>query len=287
MIEHYATESGGSVKVKSLQGSASVSFSYSNPKDTLSLWCRVQPQSHPHLVDVMIGNLCERFSPCVLAVFSEDTAVRFQPKHRNLYRVWTNRNHSVYSESTSHRNLFSHICSFAGAMQNTDFVKVMWEPHSGNEEILFYENRAVMSWLRERCSPMEFIAEKESCDYSLKRTASDCVEALVDAANESLMWLDSENQAAFGAALDEIYRRQKREDGFDVRYAYIQEFCTAIALPAVVRLGMEHPFTKGIWDSFCRYTSSYLTDCRDLLDDYRAVWDEKRQISENMDGAST
>jgi len=199
-----------------------------------------------------------------------------------LYRVWSNRNHSVYSPSTTHRNIFSHICSFAGAMQNTDFVK--WEQDDG---ILFYENRAVMSWLRERCSPMEFIAEKESCDYRLKRTASDCVEALIDSANTALMWLDHNNQEAFGAALDEIHRRQSKEDGFDVRYAYIQEFCTAVALPAVVRLGMEHPFTRGIWDSFCRYTSSYLTDCRDLLDDYRAVWEEKRLISESLDGEST
>lgn len=287
MIQHYATEGGGSVKVKSLSGSASVSFSYSNPVDTLSLWCSVQPQSDPHLAGVMISSLCERYSPCVLAVFSKDTAIRFQPKHSNLYRVWSNRNHSVYSESTSHRNLFSEICSFAGAMQNTDFVKVMRESDNRNEEILFYENRAVMGWLRERCSPMEFIAEKESCDYLLKRTASECVEALVDAANESLLWLNHQNQAAFGAALDEILTRQRREKGFDVRYAYIQEFCTAIALPAVVRLGMDHPFTRGIWESFCRYTTSYLTDCRDLLDDYRAVWDEKRVISENLDGEST
>lgn len=283
MIEHYATESGGSVKVKSLQGSANVSFSYSNPKDTLSLWCSVQPHSNPHLAGVMINSLCERFSPCVLAVFSEDTAVRYHPKHSNLYRVWSNRKHSVYSESTSHRNLFSHICSFAGAMQNTDFVKVK----DSSDEILFYENRAVMGWLRERCSPMEFIAEKECCDVRLKQTASECVEELIDSVNESLMMLDRKNQAAFSAAVQEIHRRQRNERGFDVRYAYIQEFCTAVALPAVVRLGVTHPFTQGIWESFCKYTSSYLSDCRDLMQEYHDVWEENRLISENMDGAST
>lgn len=271
MIEHYATESGGSVKVKSLNGSAQVSFSYSNPQDTLSLWCRVQPHSDTHLSAAIIDNLTERYSPCVLSVFTEDTGLRFKPKYWNLFRGWTHKTVSVFAESMNAKRQFETICLFSAAMGNTDFIRAR------GESIDFYSRGDVLRWLHEQCSPMEFVALKEECDYRLRKTAAECVESLLDSATDALLWLDSADATVFESALDEIKRRQGREHGFDTRYAHVQEFCTAVALPALVRLGEENPFTAQIWEDFCKFSSAYLADCGEIMRDYREIMEEKIQ----------
>jgi len=275
MIEHYATESGGSVRVKSLKGSAQVSFSYSNPKDTLSLWCRVQPHSDTQLSAAIISNLAERYTPCVLSVFTEDTGLRFKPKYWNLFRGWTHKGVSVFADSMSSKIQFESICLFATAMSNTDFIR------EKNGEIDFYSRGDILRWLHEQCSPMEFTALKEECDYRLRKTASECVEAMVDSATDSLLWLDPSDAAVFESTLNELKRRQIRESGFDTRYAYVQEFCTAIALPALVRLGVDNPFTAQIWEDFCKYSSVYLADCGEIMRDYREILEEKIQNRSN------
>lgn len=275
MIEHYATDSGGSVKVKSLNGSAHVSFSYSNPQDTLSLWCRVQPHSDTSLSAAIIGNLAERYAPCVLSVFTEDTGLRFKPKYWNLKRGWTHKSASVFAESMSAKAQFETICLFATAMGNTDFIR------EKNGEIDFYSRADVLRWLHGKCSPLEFTALKEECDYRLRKTASECVEALVDSATDSLLWLDSGDVAAFESALNELKRRQGREHGFDTRYAHIQEFCTAVALPALVRLGADDPFTAQIWEDFCKFSTAYLADCGNILRDYTNLNEDYSSIGDN------
>lgn len=276
MIEHYATESGGSVRVKSLKGSAQVSFSYSNPQDTLSLWCRVQPHSDTQLSAAIIGNLAERYTPCVLSVFTEDTGLRFKPKYWNLSRGWTHKSQSVFVESMSAKSQFQTICVFAAAMGNTDFIR------ERGGEINFYSRADVLRWLNERCNPMEFVALKEECDYRLRKTAAECVDSLIESATDSLLWLDSGGDsataAAFESALGELKRRQNKEHGFDTRYAHIQEFCTAVALPAMVRLGAEHPFTAQIWEDFCKFSTSYLADCEQLMRNYSQIWEENSSI---------
>lgn len=275
MIEHYATESGGSVKVKSLQGSANVSFSYSNPKDTLSLWCSVQPHSDTNLSAAIISNLAERYEPYVLSVFTEDTGLRFKPKYWKLKRGWTHKTVSVFAEflddRASVKNQFETICLFSVAMGNTDFIR------EDGGKIDFYSRADVLRWLHKQCSPMEFTALKEECDYRLRKTASDCVEALVDSATDSLLWLESKDVGAFEGALHELKRRQGRERGFDTRYAHVQEFCTAVALPALMRLGAEDPFTVQIWEDFCKFSSAYLADCGEIMRDYREIMEEKIQ----------
>ncbi len=271
MIEHYATESGGSVKVKSLSGSAQVCFSYSNPQDTLSLWCRVQPHSDTKLSAAIIDNLSERYTPCVLTVFTEDIGLRFKPKYWNLFRGWTHKTVSVFADSIIAKTQFETICLFATAMGNTDFIR------EKNGEIDFYSRNDILRWLHKKCSPMEFTALKEDCDYRLRKTASECVDALVDSATDSLIWLDSADAAVFESALHELKRRQGRERGFDTRYAHVQEFCTAIALPALVRLGADNPFTAQIWEDFCKFSSAYLADCDEIMRDYREIVEEKIQ----------
>jgi hypothetical protein len=275
MIEHYATESGGSVKVKSLNGSAHVSFSYSNPQDTLSLWCRIQPHSDTQLSAAIISNLAERYTPCVLTVFTEDTGLRFKPKYWNLSRGWTHKSQSVFVESMSAKSQFQTICVFAAAMGNTDFIR------EKNGEIDFYSRADVLRWLNERCSPMEFVALKEECDYRLRKTAADCVESLLESATDSLLWLNSDDAHAFESALGELKRRQSKEHGFDTRYAHIQEFCTAIAMPALVRLGGDNPFTAQIWEDFCKFSTSYLADCDQLMRDYSQMWEENSSIADD------
>ena len=271
MIEHYATESGGSVKVKSLNGSAHVSFSYSNPQDTLSLWCRVQPHSDTNLSAAIINNLAERYTPCVLTVFTEDTGLRFKPKYWNLFRGWTHKTVSVFAESMNAKPQFETICLFSAAMGNTDFIR------AEGERIDFYSRGDVLRWIHERCSLLEFTALKEECDYRLRKTAADCVESLLDSATDALVWLDSADAQLFESALDEIKRRQRRERGFDTRYAHVQEFCTAVALPALVRLGSDNPFTEQIWEDFCKFSSAYLADCGEIMRDYREIMEEKIQ----------
>ena len=268
MIQYEQTDGGGSVTVKSAQGLASVSYLYSNPQSTLSLWCKASDASDPALVNTVVESLAERFAPTVLCVTAKHTETRYKPKVHSLFKCWSNPHQSVYAEAFSSREMFSRICSLSYAMHNTDIVKVI------GEEMEFYEYRAVMNDLRKKTTPFEFLSIKEECDYSIKSTSAACVEALVRSATEFLKSLPDRQQQPFREALAVLSMRQSRERGFDTKYSYIQEATTAILLPAVVRLGSAHPFTQHIFGQFSSAASEYTGACTQFISEYAEILEQ-------------
>jgi len=267
MIQHEQTDNGGSVTVKSPQGLASVSYSYSNSESTLSLWCSASDASTPKLVNAVVESLTERFSPTVLCVSAKHTETRYTPKVHSLFKCWSNPHQSVYAEAFNSRDMFNRICSLSYAMHNTDIVKVT------GEDMKFYEYRAVMNDLRKKTTPFEFLSIKEECDYSIKSTSAACVDALLRSATAALDCLTQRQQQPFREALAALALRQSRERGFDTKYSYIQEATTAILLPAVVRLGSAHPFTQNIFSEFSAAASEYTGACTEFISEYAEILD--------------
>lgn len=265
MIQHEKTDSGGSVRVKSTEGFATVHFTYSNPDAPLCLNCGVSSGSHPKLAVAITESLCERYSPVVLILESDKTEVRFTPKIASLFRCWTHGKQSVLAEAFSSREMFNRVCSLSCAMQNTDFVRV------DGSEIKLYGYHAVLGRLRQQTTPFEFLNLKEECDYGIKRTAADCVDKIIAAAVAALPQVGGEMQNRFAATLNEISRKQTGERGFDTRYSYIQEVVTAVLLPAVVKFGGTHPFTQSVFREFSDSAAEYTAVCEAFLSEHGEI----------------
>ena len=259
MIEHEKTDRGGSVRVRSAEGFATVHFTYSNPDSPLSLWCGVGAGSSPRLSAAVMGNLVERYAPTVLVVESDRTEIRYAPKVGSLFRCWTHGKQSVLAEAFSSREMFNRVCSLSYAMQNTDFVRVE------SNEIKLYSYHSVLSRLRERTTPFEFLSLKEECDHDIKSVSIGCVERIITAALSALPTLPRSLQERFGQALREISENQSHERGFDTRYSYIQEVVTAVLLPAVVRLGSDDPFTQKVFNEFSDSAGAYIRACEEFM----------------------
>lgn len=267
MIQHEKTDNGGSVRVKSTEGFATVHFTYSNPDSPLSLWCSVGAGSSPRLALSVASSLVERYAPTILVLESDRTEMRYAPKVGSMFRCWTHGKQSVLAEAFSSREMFNRVCSLSYAMQNTDFVRVE------GDEIKLYGYHAVLSKLRENTMPFEFLSLKEECDHTIKSASARCVERITAAAIAALPSLPKSRQEQFRQALHEISVKQSSERGFDTRYSYIQEVVTAVLLPAVVRLGGDHPFTRTVFAEFSDSASAYVKACeafmaeRDEIDD--------------------
>lgn len=265
MIEHEKTDKGGSVRVRSAEGFATVHFTYSNPDSPLSLWCGVGAGSSPRLSAAVMGNLVERYAPTVLVVESDRTEIRYAPKVGSLFRCWTHGKQSVLAEAFSSREMFNRVCSLSYAMQNTDFVR------AEGDELKLYGYHSVLNKLRQNTSPFEFLSLKEECDHNIKRTSVDCVDRIVSAATSALDTISGSQRQRFAVALQEISQRQLRERGFDTRYSYIQEITTAVLLPAVVKLGSTHPFTQKVFGEFSDSAAQYITVCEEFLNEYGEI----------------
>lgn len=265
MIQHEKTDSGGSVRVKSPEGFATVHFTYSNPESPLSLWCSVSAGSAPKLAMAVTESLCVRYEPVVLVVESDRTETRYTPKIGSLFRCWTHGKQSVLAEAFSSRDMFNRVCSISYAMQNTDFVR------AEGDELKLYGYHSVLNKLRQDTTPFEFLSIKEECDHNIKHTSASCVDRIVSAAVAALPTISQGQRDRFSVALNEISKRQVNERGFDTRYSYIQEITTAVLLPAVVRLGSTHPFTQMVFKEFSDSAAQYISVCESFLNEYGEI----------------
>lgn len=265
MIQHEKTDNGGSVRVKSTEGFATVHFTYSNPDSPLCLNCCVSSGSHPKLAVAITESLCERYSPVVLMLESDKTEMRFVPKIGSMFRCWTHGKQSVLAEAFSSREMFNRVCSISCAMQNTDFVRV------DGGELKLYGYHAVLGRLRQQTTPFEFLSIKEECDHGIKRTAADCVDKIIAAAVAGLPEIGTAMRERFANALHEISRKQTDERGFDTRYSYIQEVVTAVLLPAVVKFGGNHPFTQLVFKEFSESAAQYTSVCEAFLSEHGEI----------------
>lgn len=245
--------------MKSPDGVAWIDYTLSNNELPLCMSVDCSSPSTDTICNTVIESLVELHSPVVLIVESRDTEVRYKPKVRSLFRCWGNGHHSVYAEAFSARNLFNRVCSLSAAMHGFDIIKV------NGESMDFYENRSVMSEIRRKTSPFEFLAIKEECDYTLRHTSARCVDGMVESAQKLLNTIKGNGQVAFAESLSEIDQKQSAERGFDTKHAFMQEFCSSILLPAVVKLGSDHPFTQGIFKEFSECASDYISACEKLI----------------------
>lgn len=261
MIKHEPTDCGGSVTVNSPQGNATVHYTLSNANNPLSLSAHCTAGSSTRVANAVVENLAERFSPSVLIVGSIKTDVRYTPKIGRMFRCWSSDRESVYAEQFSSRNLFNRVCSFSEAMSRTDIIRAR------GEELDFYSYHAVMSEIRSNKKPFEFLTIKEECDYTLRGTSARCVGEMIGAAQDSLDSL-TVLRDSFGSALERIKQKQDSERGYDTRYAYIREFCACILLPAVVKLGQNHPFTQSVFSRFSSASGEYIDACEGVIAEY-------------------
>lgn len=265
MIEHEKTDSGGSVRVKSPQGFATIHFSHFNSEFPLALWCGASSGSSQKISLAVMENLVERYSPVILVVESPQTDLKYLPKVGTLMRCWTHKNQSVFAEGFSSREMFDRVCSLSCAIQNTDFVRV------NGSEINLYGYHDILGKIRKTTTPFEFMAIKEQCDHSIKHTSAECVDRIVCAARESLPNVPKNYRERFSVALDEISRRQLKEQGFDTRYSFIQELTTSIVLPAVVKFGSTHPFTQVVLKEFSESAAKYVAVCEEFLNEHGEI----------------
>jgi hypothetical protein len=261
MITHEPTDCGGSVTVNSPEGNATVHYTLSNKNNPLSLSAHCSTGSNTRVASAIVENLAERFAPSVLLVGSTKTDVRYTPKIGKMFRCWSSDRESVYAEQFSSRNLFSRVCSFSEAMSKTDIIRAR------GEELDFYSYHAVMSEVRSKKKPFEFLSIKEECDYTLRGTSARCVGEMIRAAQDNLSSLTVLREP-FAEALDRIEKKQEAERGYDTRYAYIREFCACILLPAVVKLGHNHPFTQSVFSRFSSASGDYISACEGLVCEY-------------------
>lgn len=259
MIQHERTKNGGSVTVRSDGGSAWVDYTLSNSDCPLSMSVDCSSPSAHIICNSIIENLVELHSPMVLIVESTETEIRYKPKIHSLFRCWGNAHHSIYAQAFSSRNLFNRVCSVSSAMHDFDIIRV-------NEQGMdFYNNRQVMSEIRRKTTPFEFLSIKEECDYALRHTSAKCVDSMVQSACSLLNSIEGKGKALFAEALTRIDQKQSAERGFDTKHAFVQEFCSFVLLPAVVKLGSGHPFTQGIFKEFSQSASEYISTCEKLI----------------------
>lgn len=262
MIKHEQTDCGGSVTVKSREGMAFVDYTLSNPDKPLWLSAFCSSASAPRLVQAVVESLCERNSPVIVTMGSKHTEIRYTPKIGRLMRVWGNDRESVYAEAFTERNLFNRVCSFSNAMKNTDIIR------AEEGQIDFYEYRSVLNEIRSNNSPFMFLTIKEDFDYTLRNTSAGCVGAMIRAAEAQLHEVNGSLRQSFTQALQRISDKQDCERGYDTKYAYIGEFCSCVLLPAVVKLGIEHPFTQRVFEEFSRASSTYISECNRIVGEY-------------------
>lgn len=265
MIQYEKTDSGGSVKVKSPEGFATVFFNHCNSDNPMSVWFSSSDKSSPRISLSVMNSLAERFTPSVVMIESTNTEIKYTPKIGSLFRCWTHKNQSVFSESISCRKTFDRVCSLSYAVHNTDFVRVR------GEELDLYEYRDVLGRIRKNSSPFEFMSIKEECDHTIKKTSTDCVERIVSVGESCIDSISDRYRDRFSHAITEIYRKQKNETGFDTRYSFMQELTTFVLLPAVVKLGSGHPFTRAVMNEFSASTAKYVQACDVFLKEYNEI----------------
>jgi hypothetical protein len=268
MIEYEQTDGCGSVRVKTTEGFAVLSFACSNPTRPLSLQCRVSAGSSSHLAGVIVENLVERYCPSVLVVEGDNTQLRYKPKIAQMFRCWTQDSQSVYAEAFSSRDLFNRVCSMSAAMQKYDLVRVQ------NEDIQFFKSRDVLKKIRENTMPFEFLSIKEECDYSIRSSCVNCVRDIISTATAALPLLSEKKQQPFIQAIALLEAKQQEGGrGFDVKHSYIQEAANAILLPCIVQFGNTHPFTQRIFAEFSKTTSKYIAASQEFMDNHAEILD--------------
>ena len=262
MITHEQTDCGGSVTVKSREGLAFVDYTLSNSNNPLWMSAYCGSGSTPRIAQAVIDSLYERLCPTIVTVGSKHTEIRYAPKVGRLLRVWGDERESVYAEAFAERKLFNRVCSLSNAMKHTDIIR------AEGESVDLYDYRAVLSEIRAKTSPFEFLAIKEDCDYTLRNTSAGCVGGMIRAAREELDAVRGSLRESLAQALQRISDKQDGERGYDTKYAYIGEFCSCILLPAVVKLGVEHPFTQAVFTQFSRASSTYILECNRIVSEY-------------------
>jgi len=275
MINHEQTDSGGSVSVNSGECFCSLSYQLSNKTSPLSMQCSVDKGSSPDIVGFVVSSLIEKHSPTVLLMKSKDTAVRFRPKVGDLFRCWTQGDQTVYAEAFSSRKLLERVCSLSYAMQNADFVRVE------EDEIKLFGYYDVIKRLRENTTPFEFLSIKEECDYSMRTCAVGCLRTLAESARSNLHSIPQRDRGAFSEVTEELLNKQQQESfRFDTKYSYIQEAVVGIVLPALVKYGMQHPFTAAVFSEFSKQASVYTESSEQFLNDCREILNGKSELSD-------
>lgn len=258
-------EDGGTVWITGADGTARVEYTRSNPDAPLSLWCAVERNSNSRIALAAVGALVERETPTVLVLQSDNTGTRYAPKLGGLFRCWTQGDQSVLAEAFAARDTFNRICSLSYAMQRNDFVRVE------GEDLNLYGYHSVLSKIREQIKPFQFLAIKEECDYGMRRASSRCVDTTANAALAAVSSVPARMRGQFEQALRSISEKQTHERGYDTRYSYIQELTAAVLLPAVVRLGGDHPFTTAVFRAFTETTGEYVQACEQVLTEWREI----------------
>ena len=261
-------EGSGTATVSTRNRNAWVHYTVSNQNQPLCLWCSVGRGSLTALTMPVVEALCQRESPVVLVVESENTELRFTPKYSRLMRCWTHGNQSVFAESFSSREAFNRVCSLSYAMQRTDFVRV------NGEAVDLFGYHSVLGKIREQVKPFEFLNIKEDCDYSIKGASARCVDKITTAALASVGELSPANRARFEESLHGIASKQLAENGYDTRYSYIHELAAGILLPALVLHGAAHPFTRSVFSVFSESAGEYVEACEGFLREWREIDEE-------------
>lgn len=266
MIKCDKTLSGGSVCVENGNETASVSFIYSNKTNPLSLSCVVDRKSSCSLSYSIIENLIQKYNPCVVVLTTHDTTLRFKPKIGSVFRCWTSENQSLFTEGFSSRKLFNRVCDISSAMQDYNFIK------AENEELQFFRYKDVISKVKENTNPMEFSSIKEECDYSIRSSCVRSVRSIMETANSSLALLSHPLAKQFNEAIENLNTRQNEYAmGFDIKNSIIQEATNFILIPAIVKLGNDHPFTQAIFDEFSKSTSHYISSSEKFLKSHKRI----------------
>jgi hypothetical protein len=263
MIQHERTRDGGVVRA----GDTETHFTLSHQSSPHCITVHASSKSEHGILFAVCESLCERYSPCVLRLHSNNTRLLYSPKVSRLHRCWNGNGEAVFVEGRENRKTAAEVCALAQAIHSRLLLR------QGDGALEFYESRPLLREIRRMTRPLEWSSVYEEFLYETSTAGVHAVHAILEAVDSTRSTIEvstlREYYAEVSARLNTIQRNNSSV--FEGRTACIMETATQVVLPSLLLLAPPHPFRNSVWSAFVGGGSEYITKTTEFINAYGSV----------------
>lgn len=263
MIQHERTRDGGVVRA----GGTETQFTLSHQSSPHCITVHANSKSEHGILFAVCESLCERYSPCVLRLHSNNTRLLYSPSVSRLHRCWNGNEEAVFVEGRENRKTAAEVCTLAQAIHSRLLLR------RGESALEFYESRPLLREIRRMTRPLEWSSIHEEFLYETSTAGVHTVHRVLEAVDSTVDTIAvstlQEYYTGVSSRLNAIQR--ERMGVFEGKTACIMETATEVVLPALLLLASPHPFRSSVWSAFVGGGSEYISKTTEFINAYGSV----------------
>lgn len=263
MIQHERTRDGGVVRA----GGTETRFALSHAASPHCITVHAHSKTEHSVLFAVCESLCERYSPCVLRLHSNNTRLLYSPKVSRLHRCWNGNGEAVFVEGRENRKTAAEVCTLAQAVHSRLLLR------HGDGALEFYESRPLLREIRRMTRPLEWSSIYEEFLYETSTAGVHAVHRVLEAVDSTVDTIGvstlREYYTGVSARLHGLQR--DRASVFEGKAACITETAVDVVLPALVLLAHPHPFRSSVVNAFVSGGSEYITKTTEFINAYGSV----------------